>query len=129
MRWFHPVSKVVFILASLPVFAVEHPGTIGTAVCTSCHADKVSAKSVHSAMETSCTVCHVMRSQGDMTTMNLAMPRERICSACHVETEERKRHQGQTPAGLCLTCHDAHSSNQRMLLRVVEALPAHSKNR
>ncbi len=80
-------------------------------------------------METSCTVCHVSRTQGDMTTIVLAMPKERICSACHVETEELKRHRQQATAGTCVSCHDAHSSNQRMLLRIAEVVPPRMKKR
>ena len=110
-------------------FAVEHPGTIGTALCTSCHADKLRGKSVHSAMASSCNVCHVARTQGDMTTIVLAMPKERICSACHVETDEVKRHRQQLATGTCVSCHDPHSSRREMLLRVAALAPVRTKGR
>ena len=101
-----------------PAFAVEHPGSIPQgAECSSCHATKISGRSVHSAMADPCTVCHVSQTQGDMTSMSLLMPKDKICYACHAESGALKQH---TPDGTkpCLECHDAHSSNARMLLRV-----------
>jgi predicted CXXCH cytochrome family protein len=111
------ITSLLLLLASAPASAVEHPGIVHKDdLCSSCHADKISGKSVHSAMATPCTVCHVAQTQGDMTTMNLAMPKERICFACHEKSTESQRH---SPAvkGLCVDCHDAHSSDRRLLLR------------
>lgn len=105
------------LLMAAGAAAVEHPGTIPKdAECSSCHADKVSGKSVHSAMATTCSVCHVARTQGDMTTMNLAMPKGQICFACHEKATALRQH-SPTTKGPCVDCHDAHSSNRRMLLR------------
>ena len=99
--------------------AIEHPGTLPKdADCFSCHADKTRGASVHSAMATLCTVCHLTRTQGDMTTVNLFMPKEQICFACHEQATEARQHP-PTAKGRCVDCHDAHSSDQRMLLRAV----------
>jgi predicted CXXCH cytochrome family protein len=118
----------IFILlmgAALPATAVEHPGVVPRdADCSSCHSDKSIGKSVHSAMATSCTVCHLTKTQGDMTSVSLAMPKTQICFACHEKSVELKRH---SPAvkDTCLNCHDAHSSNRRMLLRAsADVIPA-----
>ena len=73
--------------------AIEHPGVVPQgAECGSCHADKLTGKSVHSAMATTCTVCHVAMTQGDMMTVSLSMPKEKICSACHDETAALRQH-------------------------------------
>ena len=88
----------------MPASGVEHPGVLSIdADCSSCHVKKISGKSVHSAMSTSCTVCHVARTQGDMTTLTLAMPKEQICFACHEKSTELRQH---SPAvkGSCLEC-------------------------
>ena len=96
---------------------VEHPGSVHSDDnCSSCHADKARGKSVHSAMALSCNVCHLAQTQGDMTTLTLLMPKPKICFACHDETLSVRQHR-PVAQGLCLDCHDAHSSNQRMLLR------------
>src|SRR5205823_3972700 len=98
--------------------AVEHPGVLpGESECLSCHASKVSGKSVHSVMTASCSVCHVTATKGDMTLISLSMPKEKICSACHEEAVALRQH---VPAvkGTCVECHDAHSSERKMLLRV-----------
>lgn len=112
------IASLLLLLLAMPAWGVEHPGVLAAdADCSSCHAKKISGKSVHSAMSTSCTVCHVARIQGDMTTLNLAMPKEQICFACHEKSAALRQH---VPAakGQCMDCHDAHSSDQRMLLRV-----------
>src|SRR5271169_1975178 len=117
------IAFLLLMLAAMPTAAVEHPGVIPSDTdCTSCHAKKVSGKSVHSAMATSCTVCHVVRTQGDMTTLNLAMPKEQICFACHEKSVELRQHV-PVVKGACVDCHDAHSSDQRMLLRAAGGPP------
>ena len=67
-------------------------------------------------MALSCTVCHLAQTQGDMTILTLPMPKAKICSACHEEGMFLQQH-SRVAKGLCLDCHDAHSSNRRMLLR------------
>lgn len=107
----------LWILRPTSAAGVEHPGSIPLgAECSSCHAAKINGKSVHSAMADPCTVCHVATIQGDMTSMTLLMPKNKICYACHAESVALKQH---TPDAKkqCLECHDAHSSNSRMLLR------------
>ena len=64
--------------------AVEHPGSLEKdADCTSCHTKQITGKSVHSAMQSPCGVCHVTSTQGDMTLVSLSMPKNKICFACH----------------------------------------------
>jgi predicted CXXCH cytochrome family protein len=117
-----------FCAVALPTYAVEHPGTIGNATCTSCHASKVTGKSVHSAMATTCAVCHVTQTQGDLTVVNLAAPKERICFSCHERAESLRLHR-TAAKGLCVDCHDAHSSDREMLLRVADAVSIRLKPR
>ncbi|MGC1448933.1 MAG: cytochrome c3 family protein [Candidatus Sulfotelmatobacter sp.] len=122
---FIPSTRIalLLLLAVMPATAVEHPGVLpADSDCSSCHAKKTSGKSVHSAMSTSCTVCHVVRTQGDMTTLNLAMPKEQICFACHEKSAEVRQHL-PVVKGVCVDCHDAHSSDQPMLLRASAGLP------
>jgi predicted CXXCH cytochrome family protein len=95
-------------------WAAEHPGLVDKD-CLACHAEKITGKSVHSAMDSPCSVCHVKTRQGDMTILSLSMPKSQICSACHDEPAALRQH---VPAvkGQCLECHDAHSSRYRLLL-------------
>jgi predicted CXXCH cytochrome family protein len=96
---------------------IEHPGIIPQdAGCSSCHAGKTSGKSVHSAMALSCTVCHLVKAEGDMTTMDLAMPKGKICFACHEKSAALQQHL-PVVRGQCVDCHDTHSSGRRSLLR------------
>jgi predicted CXXCH cytochrome family protein len=109
--------------------ANEHPGILDRQDnCSTCHADKMRGKSIHSAMTLPCTVCHVAQTQGDMTTMDLLMPKEQICFACHTKSSESQDH---SPAvkGVCVSCHDSHSSNRRMLLRVQADIRQHASRR
>ena len=123
-----PSASLLLFLLAMQAWGVEHPGVIPVGVeCASCHAKKVTGKSVHSAMSTQCTVCHVARTQGDMTTLSLAMPKELICFACHEKSVELQQHV-PVVKGPCMDCHDAHSSDQRMLLRTAgPPLPALKK--
>lgn len=127
-----PLARVRVLLAFLLLlgvssWAVEHPGIASRdAECSSCHANKLTGKSVHSAMATTCAVCHVAASQGDMMTVSLSMPKEKICSACHDERAALRQH---VPAvkGSCVDCHDAHSSDRTMLLRNVAQISISKK--
>lgn len=128
----HAIALASLLLA-LPLLmpgsaaAIEHPGVIPKdAECSSCHASKLMGQSVHSAMATTCAVCHVTMTQGDMTTVSLSMPKERICSACHDESAARRRHVSSVK-GSCIECHDAHSSGRKDLLREVAELSAPKK--
>src|SRR5579863_346387 len=110
------LSFLVVFMTTLRAGGIEHPGTIEKdAICASCHGKKISGASVHSAMAMPCTVCHVAMTRGDMTTLTLLMPKEKICFACHEQSAAMQQH---VPAvkGRCIECHDAHSSNHRMLL-------------
>lgn len=96
---------------------VEHPGSLQKdSDCASCHVKKMIGKSVHSAMQAPCGVCHVTATHGDMTLVNLSMPKNKICFACHEAASASRLHTSSVQAQ-CLECHDAHSSNYPMLLR------------
>jgi predicted CXXCH cytochrome family protein len=110
-------SLLLLLAAAMQASAVEHPGILPKdANCSSCHAVKTSGKSVHSAMAISCTVCHLAKTEGDMTTLNLAMAKEKICFACHEKSAELQQH-SLVGKGPCVDCHDTHSSSRRFLLR------------
>jgi predicted CXXCH cytochrome family protein len=113
---FDIVAVFLLLLAAMSAWAVEHPGVVPKdAECSSCHEAKITGRSVHSAMAIACTVCHLAKTQGDMTIVNLVMPKAQICFACHEKSTELLQH--STPLkGQCVDCHDAHSSDRRMLL-------------
>ena len=122
MKLLKIAAFAVLLLTGCSAIAVEHPGAIPKEDnCSSCHADKSRGKSVHSAMAGPCGVCHLVQTRGDMTTMSLMMPKERICFACHEESAALRLH---APAKdkMCVDCHDSHSSNQKMLLRKLSDL-------
>lgn len=123
----HACALALLLLLAGSAGAIEHPGIVPKGVeCSSCHANKLTGKSVHSAMATTCTVCHVAMTQGDMMTVRLSMPKEKICSACHDESAALRQHVPSVK-GSCIECHDAHSSDRKMLLREVAALSAPRK--
>lgn len=121
-----PLVALLLLPAGMSASAVEHPiehpGVLPKdANCSSCHANKIKGKSVHSAMAIPCTVCHLATTEGDMTTLILSMPKEKICFACHDKDKsaQAQRHK-PTAKGLkgeCVDCHDSHSSSRRSLLR------------
>lgn len=113
--------------ASAVEHPIEHPGILPKdADCSSCHVNKIKGKSVHSAMAMPCTVCHLATTEGDMTTLILSMPKEKICFACHERSAQSQWHKptvkGLKGQGQCMDCHDSHSSPRRSLLREHAAL-------
>ena len=66
-------------------------------------------------MEIACTICHQAQTQGDMTLLQLSQPKEQICFSCHEKTMMLQEHP-EAVRKLCVDCHDAHSSNRKMLL-------------
>ena len=107
---------LIALLSVSPAMAVEHPGALAKDVdCTSCHAKKMTGKSVHSAMQSPCGVCHVTSTQAEMTLVSLSMPKTKICFACH-EAASTSRLHTTSVNGQCIECHDAHSSSYPMLL-------------
>ena len=112
------VSASLVLAGAIGAGAVEHPGVIPKdAECTSCHAAKIQGKSVHSVMASSCDVCHITQTQGDMTLVSLSMPKQKICFACHQESAALRQHLPSVK-GQCVDCHDAHSSERKTLLRI-----------
>jgi predicted CXXCH cytochrome family protein len=108
---------LLLLIAATQASTIEHPGILPKdANCSSCHANKTKGKSVHSAMAIPCTVCHLTETQGDMTTLNLVMPKEKICFACHEKSAPLQRHSPGAKAQ-CVECHDSHSSSRPALLR------------
>lgn len=111
------LAASMLVAVAVPAAAVEHPGVVPKdGECTTCHAAKMRGKSVHSVMASSCDVCHLTQTQGDMTLVMLSMPKQKICFACHQESAALQRHVPSV-RGLCIECHDAHSSERKMLLR------------
>ena len=109
----HILTLLVIAAQAAPV---EHPGVLPKdAICSSCHADKTEGKSVHSAMALPCTVCHLIETKGDMTRLNLFVPKGTICFACHERSVPLPRHSPGAKAQ-CVECHDSHSSSRPALL-------------
>ena len=110
---------LLLLVVAAPAAPVEHPGILPkNAVCSSCHADKIQGKSVHSAMALLCTVCHLIETKGDMTTLNLFVPKGTICFACHEQSAPLALHSsGAGAKAQCVECHDSHSSSRPALLR------------
>jgi predicted CXXCH cytochrome family protein len=114
-------TAVCLALSLAPLMAqthtIEHPGILHKEDnCSACHGDKTRGKSVHSAMEIACTICHQAQTQGDMTLLQLELPKEEICFSCHEKNMMLREHP-KAVQQLCVECHDAHSSTRRMLLR------------
>lgn len=121
LRYTKVAAALCFSLLLLPLAAqvrtIEHPGILHKEDnCSACHADKTRGKSVHSAMEIACTICHQAQTQGDMTNLRLSLPKEEICFSCHEKSMMLRQHPDAVRK-LCVDCHDAHSSRRRMLLR------------
>jgi predicted CXXCH cytochrome family protein len=116
-RFLFPAISALLVLAPL-AFAANHPPITGkNADCSSCHADMLTGKSVHSQGEIECMLCHnaVPDESGPKVTMTLILTKDKVCYACHERTA-MQQHYAETKRD-CLGCHDAHRSARAMLLR------------
>lgn len=107
--------------ASAAVHPVPLDKNTDAAKCLECHEDKTKAKSVHSAMKTGCLSCHEIRVNKDITRVKLitATPYA-LCLTCHADKKAADIKGTVHPPAVrdCLSCHDAHSSdNKNQLLK------------
>lgn len=91
--------------------------------CKMCHSDKTEGKSVHPAIMMGCATCH---SGVDATNIphkftgpkGISAKGEELCYQCHDRDKFTKKKYKHSPAasGMCLTCHNPHSSKFSKLL-------------
>ncbi len=111
------VSLLLLVFArGMHAQAVEHNALRPDANCSSCHGDKTNGKVVHSAMALGCAVCHRVIADAETASVDLTMPKEQLCFTCHQKSGEEYQHLPYAK-GLCVSCHDPHSSNYPMHLR------------
>ncbi len=122
----YAVAYIVLLgLLAVRASAVVHPVPLDKDVdskkCLECHEDKTKAKSVHSAMATGCLSCHEVRVNKGVTHIKLitATP-SALCFTCHADKKAADIKGTVHPPAVrdCLTCHDAHGSdNKNQLLK------------
>jgi len=92
--------------------------------CLECHDDKAKHKFVHSAMQGGCLGCHEIRVNKDVTRVKLitATPAA-LCITCHADKKAADIKGTVHPPAVrdCLTCHDAHSSDNKNQLVKAES--------
>lgn len=87
--------------------------------CLACHAEKSRGKSVHAAVGMGCSVCHsavdassIPHKMNSSGLKGLLVKSPELCFSCH----DRKAYSGgkvvhaPSSEGMCLGCHDPHSS-------------------
>jgi len=90
--------------------------------CLECHKDKMKGKVVHPAAQMGCDSCHTGVDASSIPhkftgTKGLKADAPSLCYDCHSKDEFTKKIQHAPVAGgMCLTCHDPHSSSNEALL-------------
>jgi predicted CXXCH cytochrome family protein len=119
------ICVAVFALLTARAGAEVHPVPLdkntGAAKCLECHDGKAKGKSIHSAIATGCLSCHEVRVNKDITRVKLitATP-VALCFTCHADKKAADIKGTVHPPAVrdCLTCHDAHASdNKNQLLK------------
>lgn len=123
--YFHTLC-ITFLLFS--VIAV--PGVLAAETCLDCHSDLGIKPIRHRALDLGCDSCH---SGIDAATIphrvtgggarGLSADGAELCFGCHDSSPFSKKHDhGPAGAGLCIVCHNVHSSQNKKLLSL--AVPA-----
>lgn len=87
-------------------------------LCYGCHdRSSFAKKNVHAAALIGCTSCHDPHSSKNRKLLKAAVPD--VCFSCHDRSLFRKKYRhGPVEAGLCLTCHLPHASDEKVALLV-----------
>jgi predicted CXXCH cytochrome family protein len=86
------------------------PQDIRSETCLTCHPAKREGKFVHSAVTKGCENCHQAASQNGKTTITLIAIGGELCAICH-KVENAPVMHDPYENGLCMICHDPHTSN------------------
>jgi predicted CXXCH cytochrome family protein len=119
-RLLKPMLFTAIAATGTVLYAAEHPVTleknVDAAKCLECHEEKSKAPHVHSAIALGCTTCHEVKTEKDVTNIELVAPKEELCLTCH-ETAKGTTVHGPYAKGGCVLCHDPHVSEFDYQLR------------
>jgi predicted CXXCH cytochrome family protein len=113
---------VLLLSTAWSAVAAEHPTLVNldSTACKTCHEDLLDPAVDHAPVVEDCTTCHDVTIGDSGTTVGLSDAEPALCVMCHddlavaVDAELETPHYPVTES--CLTCHDAHSSDQQHLL-------------
>lgn len=97
--------------------AEPHPTRLDqSSHCLECHADHASGDYVHPAVKRGCNSCHTIENREDVTYVELKSTDSVVCWECHQRVVVLHEHLPYK-SGMCLRCHNPHSSANPRLLR------------
>ncbi len=107
---------LTFLLTSSNAYAGMHPIRVAPdANCVECHADHADGAYVHAPVKQGCLACHTISNREDAAYILLKPAKTVICLNCH-QAEEPPRTHFPYGSGMCLRCHNPHTSNDSRLL-------------
>jgi len=122
------VCVSLMLLLAMRATAAVHPVPLDKNTdpkkCLECHDDKTKHKFVHSAMQMGCLSCHEIRVNKDVTRVKLiTATTSALCISCHADKKAADIKGTVHPPAVrdCLTCHDAHSSDNKNQLVKAES--------
>ena len=85
--------------------------------CLQCHKSKSAGAIVHPALDMGCQLCHEAPHAEEKPSLSLTADMPDLCFQCHDSSSmEMASVHAPVSAGMCASCHDPHSSNQKKLL-------------
>ncbi len=107
---------LLFFLASLIPLSVAYAAE--ERQCLDCHKALRAGKVVHPALEAGCPSCHAAPHAKKKPELSLVSAPPDLCFNCHDKAVFTKKVQhSAVAAGMCTSCHNPHSSNNRKLLK------------
>ena len=130
-RIFIGAAAAVLVFTLLPldtVAATKHPRLVNveSTKCGTCHGKLLrGATQIHPPVEDDCSSCHDVTVGEGGTTVELSTPEPELCIMCHDDKTAAAEGEMEAPHAAvmdsCLSCHDAHASDEENLLLAAPA--------
>jgi len=97
--------------------AGAHPVSVDEkSQCLDCHEDHAAGNYVHAAVKMGCNSCHQVENRDGAIYVALKPTKSVVCLECHQQEEVSSPHFPYA-SGMCIRCHDPHTSANPRLLR------------
>jgi predicted CXXCH cytochrome family protein len=115
------IYYILFSTVFLFLFLTAHESFANETACLVCHSKLKEPKNIHSPLSMGCETCHMVvtgKNHPEKGSVVLVQGMPGLCYSCHEESKFKgKSIHKPISSGMCLACHDPHSSKYNKLLK------------